>query len=246
MFKRKVLMGDEPRFFLVQKLAQHIDYGDILTEETLAPGTRKRGVNPTAKDFFNDLDQFKALGFLTHEATKNHVSHTGTKVSDYLVPLVFLSVIYNRRNAFKALIDFFGPDIADLKDGMASGRGNILHHMYGRNSMASSYMINDVFDCLEKSTSKEKILAMIHEKDLKGASGFSVLDYACSYNLGVELRSRIAQYSEGTTSLPSYQAAEPSREASSVQHGFSMFAMPLGSEEEAAVNILMSFRGGLL
>lgn len=225
MFKQKIsrsgLASNEQRFFLVQAIATIISENDL----TL---TRR-------ENFFDPLNRLEALSFTTHEHTKNNVSHIGLTVSDYEIPLVFLAVMYNRKEIFNELITFFNSDIADLKDGMPVKKGNILHHMYGPNSMADEAMQKTVFECLEKQYSKDKVLAMIHEKDKRD---LSVLDYAHSYGYGLkDLMDRISDYESPMEA----EQSMPVDGASAAQHSYSLFPMARTTSFDAAV-ILCSMR----
>ena len=225
MFKQKMSRGglasNEQRFFLVQAVATIISEGDLTLRQR--------------EKFFDSLNRLEALSFTTHEHTKNNVSHIGLTVSDYEIPLIFLAVIYNRKEIFKALIAFFNADIADLKDGMPAKKGNILHHMYGLNSLADEVMQKTVFECLEKQYSKDKILAMIDEKDKRD---LSVLDYAHSYGYGLrDLIDRIASYEcpmEAEQSMPV-------EGASAAHHSYSLFPITRTTAFDAAA-ILCSMR----
>lgn len=172
------LSRDQKIFFLVQRMATIIAQGD-LTSESMPP-------------FYDILERLQNLGVITHEATKNSASHVGLVVSATKTPLVFFAVMYNRKSAFEALTGSFHGDIANLKDGMRGKKWNILHHMYGPDSLADEVMQEAVFKYLEKCYSSKQILAMIRERD---PQGFNVFRYAQSYGYGFEaLRERIGRY----------------------------------------------------
>ena len=92
-------------------------------------------------------------------------------------------ILYNNKTIFNLLITAFVSDIADLKDDMPSHRKNIIHHMFGVNSLAKLDMQNEVFDCLERTYTPETIFNMMCEEDARCNKAFW---YAQNYGIGID------------------------------------------------------------
>jgi hypothetical protein len=187
--KKLTVLHEEQRSYLVQTIGRLIN--DIDSRE------------PTSDELLNLSHQIAGLmdlNYASHEHTKNNTAHAGTNLSYYKIPLIFLAVLYNNKTIFTALTNSFGSQIADLKDEMPGYKGNILHHMFGKASLARQEMQDLVFKCLETNYSKEKIVTMIYERDAKG---LNVIDHAKRYGYGLtELITRTNDY-ERTIATPS-------------------------------------------